>query len=295
MLIDTHAHIQFNAYRDDADEVIKRAIEEDILMIVPSSQITTSERAIRYAEKYTGKVFAAVGLHPIHLKQVEIDTSELGGQPGFKSRKEDFDYVAYKELVSQEGVVAIGEIGLDYAERLEVGESDRREQEDFFRKQIELALEVGKPIIQHCRSGFVGEKKRDAYEDTLRIISEYTSGGLRGVVHCYSGNFEQAKQYIDTGFYISFTGLITFVDLWKDIIKEIPLEHILVETDCPYMTPEPHRGKRNEPIYVKYVAEKIAEIKNISFEEVAEQTTKNAQNLFGIKVSNKFPTNNHQY
>lgn len=284
MLVDTHAHIQFNAYLDDADEVIKRAIERDILIIAPSSQITTSKRAIMYAEKYPGKVFAAVGLHPIHLKHVEIDTSELGGQPGFKSRKEDFDYDAYKELAFRPRVVAIGEIGLDYAERLGIEEGDRREQEEFFRKQIEIALEAGKPIIQHCRSGFVGEKKRDVHKDTLRIVSEYAPRGLRGVIHCYSGDIEQAKRYIDIGFYVSFTGLITFVDSWEDIIKKVPLENILVETDCPYMTPEPYRGKRNEPIYVKYVTEKIAEIKEIGFEEVARQTTKNAIKLFKLDI-----------
>lgn len=299
MLVDVHAHIQFNAFKDDADEVIKRAIDADVCMVAPSSQISTSQRSIEYAEKYPGKIFAGVGLHPIHLKPAYFDPSEEGA-PAFHTRVEEFSYGTYKKLAEDPRVVAIGETGLDYAEKLGVGERDREKQEELFRKQIELALEVNKSIVQHTRNGMAGGSKRDAHEDALRVISEYVTPprgngaslapkwggrGLRGVAHCYSGNLEQAKRYVELGFYVSFTGLITFVDTWEEVIKQIPLAHILTETDCPYMTPVPHRGKRNEPVYVKYVAEKIAEIKGISFEEVAEQTTQNAKTLFNLSLS----------
>lgn len=266
-------------------------------MITPSSQISTSERSIEYAEKYPGKVFGGVGLHPIHLKPAYFDPSEEAahevgeprpvsgrGAPAFNTRVEEFSYERYKKLAENPRTVAIGETGLDYAEKLEVGEGDQKKQEELFRKQIELALEVGKPIIQHCRNGVVDGKKRNAHDDALRIVSEYVPKGLKGVAHCYSGNLEQAKRYVELGFYVSFTGLITFVDQWEDVIREVSLEYILTETDCPYMTPVPHRGKRNEPAYVRYVAEKIAEIKKVSFEEVAEQTSENARRLFDLKV-----------
>lgn len=281
MLIDIHAHIQFNAYKDDADDVIRRATSHGVLMIAPSSQITTSERSLEYAKKYPHKIWGAVGLHPIHLKPAYFDPSEEGA-PAFHTRVEEFEYAKYKKLASDPLVVAIGETGLDYGERLEVGEGDRERQEELFRNQIELALEGEKPIIQHCRSGKIDGEKRNAHEDTLRIISEYTSRGLRGVAHCYSGNLGEAKRYIDLGFYISFTGLITYVNQWDTVIQEIPLERIMVETDCPYMTPVPFRGKRNEPMYVEYVARKIAELKGVSFEEVARQTTENARTLFRL-------------
>ncbi len=284
MLIDVHAHIQFNAYRDDVDEVIKRAIDSDVLMIAPSSQISTSQRSIEYAEKYPGNIFGGVGLHPIHLKEAYFDPSEEG-VPAFHTRVEEFSYETYKKLAEHPRVVAIGETGLDYAEKLAVGKGDQKKQEDLFRKQIEIALEVKKPIIQHTRSGIVARSARDAHEDALRVIAEHVPRGLRGVAHCYSGNIEQAKRYVELGFYISFTGLITFVDQWREVIREIPLRQLLVETDCPYMTPVPHRGERNEPSFVRYVAKKIAEVKGISFDEVAKQTTKNAIDLFNLPLT----------
>ena len=283
MLIDIHAHIQFNAYKEDADVVIKRAIDSGVFMVAPSSQLSTSERSVEYAQKYPGKIFAGVGLHPIHLKEAYFDPSEEGA-PHFHTRVEEFSYETYKKLAENSHVVAIGETGLDYAERLGVGENDREKQEELFRKQIELALEVGKPIIQHCRSGIVNERKCNAHNDAIRIIAEYIPRGLLGVVHCYSGNIEQAKRYVESGFYISFTGLITYVNDWDKVIREIPIDRIMVETDCPYMTPVPHRGERNEPAYVRYVAERIAEIKEVSFEEVAGQTTENAAKLFNLSL-----------
>ncbi len=280
-LVDIHAHIQFNAFKDDADQVIQRALDAGVRMVAPSSQISTSERSLFYAEKYPNQIFAAVGLHPIHLKPTHFDASE-DGAPAFETRVEEFSYEHYKELAASPHVVAIGETGLDYAERLHVSEADRRGQEKLFRRQIELSLDVGKPIIQHCRSGPVGDVNRDAHDDALTIIGEYISRGLHGVAHCYSGNLDEARRYIALGFYLSFTGLITFVDAWEEVIREIPLERIMVETDCPYMTPVPHRGTRNEPLYVEFVARKVAEIKRVPFEDAARITTENAVSLFGL-------------
>ena len=280
-LIDIHGHVQFSAFKDDADEVIKRALDQGVYIIAPSSQLSTSKRAIAYAEKYPGKIFAGVGLHPIHLKPAHFDPSE-GEAPAFQTHGEQYDETVWRPLAENSRVVALGEVGLDYIERLELLEKDREIQEEVFRKEIELALSVNKPIIQHCRSGLVASKFRDAHDDALRIIAEYVPKGLRGVAHCYSGNIEQAKKYLDLGFHLSFTGLVTFNNSWDEVIKTAPLERLMVETDCPYMTPVPHRGKRNEPMYVRYIAEKIAELKGLSFEKVAEQTTKNAKQLFNL-------------
>jgi len=226
-------------------------------------------------------------LHPIHLKPAKFDPSE-GEAPSFQTHGDQFDEKTWRPLAENKNVIALGEVGLDYIDRLELSEKDRDVQEETFRKEIELALSVNKPIIQHCRSGIVEGKERDAHDDALRIIRDYILNSepstLRGVAHCYSGNIGQAKKYLDLGFHLSFTGLITFNNLWDEVIKMAPLERLMVETDCPYMTPIPHRGKRNEPMYVRYMADKIAELKGFSFERVAERTTKNAQELFGLPL-----------
>ena len=280
-LFDIHAHIQFSAFKTDADEVIERALNDGIFMIAPSSQMSTSKRAIDYAKKYPGKIWAGIGLHPIHLKPAFYDPSEEGAEP-FQTRAEVFDEMAYEELAKHDEVKAIGETGLDYAERLAVSNEEQAEQERVFREHITVALKVQKPLIQHPRSGTVGGKSRDAHDDALHVIAEYAKKGLRGTAHCYSGSLEQAKRYLDIGFYLSFTGLITFNHSWDEVIKYAPLERIMVETDIPYMTPEPYRGKRNEPSYVRYVAERVAALKELSFDEVAQQTTENAIELFKL-------------
>lgn len=281
MLFDIHAHVQFNAFKDDADEVITRARDAGVYMVAPSSELSTSLRSIEYAKKYPGLIWAGVGMHPIHLKGLEHDESELSSDAIAHFEKEKFAVLA-----QDPHVVGIGEIGLDYIDRLKVSEQDRAMQEQVFRDQIEIALANNKPIIQHCRSGMVDEQARDAHEDALAILSAYFLSGkkVRGVAHCYSGNLDQARRYLTLGFSISFTGLITFNQTWDDVIKGIPIERIMTETDCPYMTPVPFRGQRNEPAYVKYVAQRIAMIKEASFEEVAAQTSLNAKNLFKLSI-----------
>ena len=195
----------------------------------------------------------------------------------YKSKPEEFDYDFYLNLAKNKKVVGIGECGLDYFRTSD--ESLKEKQKEVFIKHLKLAKEANKPIIIHCRN---------AHDDLLKIL-HLAVKPPSGVMHFFTGTLEQAKKYIGLGFYISFSGVITFpprkgeiVGAYDEIIKNIPLEKILVETDCPFVAPVPHRGKRNEPAYVKYVAQKIAEIRGVSFEKVTEQTTKNAKRLFGI-------------
>lgn len=281
MLIDSHCHLQFNAYKDDADEVIRRSLAENILMIAVGSQASTSKRGIKYAKKYPEKIWAAVGLHPIHLTEQEVDEEEIH----FKSREEKFDYNFYKKLAMDPKVVGIGETGFDFfhlPKNIALPEIEKR-QAEVFESHCELANELNLPLILHCREAHSALLSR-----LTKIIQE---GKLksRGVAHCFSGNWAVAKQYLDLGFYLGFTGIITFESrtsqrkkmetLWE-VVKKSPLDRILIETDAPYLAPEPHRGKRNEPLFVKFIAEKIAQLKNLSYDEAAEQTFKNTLNLF---------------
>ncbi len=271
MLIDTHAHINFSVYKDDADEVIKRALKNDIWMINVGSQYDTSKRAVEMTEKYEKGVYAAITLHHIHLGPSKfINKQEVDPFLKFKTKEEKFDKEKYKKLALNPKVVAIGETGLDY---YHVNEEEAKElQGQVFKQHLELAHELEKPLIFHCRK---------AYNDLLGIL-QATSYKLQAVLHCFMGKWSQAEEFLDMGFYLGFNGLITYCRDYDKVIKNTPLERILIETDCPYLTPPPHRGKRNEPLYVKYVAEKIAEIKEIPFEKVADQTTKNAKELFDI-------------
>jgi TatD DNase family protein len=251
MLIDTHAHVNFNAYKLDADEVIRRSLDGDTWIINTGSQYSTSKKAVELAQRYKEGVYAVVGLHPIHA------------QDGFDCEK-------YKQLARSPGVVAIGEIGLDYKEEYV---SFKEKQKEVFLKQLDLAQELHLPIVFHCRM---------AHDELIEILSSPSAvnGSLSGVLHCFTANWAQAEKYLEMGLYLGFNGIIFKMSL-DDIIKKTPLQRILIETDCPYLTPPPKQG-RNEPIYVKYVAEKIAKIKDISFEETMRVTTENAKKLFKI-------------
>src|SRR3989338_4846460 len=275
LLIDTHAHVNFNDFKDDSKEVIKRSLDENIWMINVGAERKTSERAVKMAEEYKEGVYAAIGLHPSHLIEQDVEYKEKGELIKYKSKPEEFDYGFYLNLAKNKKVVGIGECGLDYFRTSD--ESFKEKQKEVFIKHLELEKEENKPIIILCRN------PHDVLLKILRLAVNPPSGAM----HFFTGNLEQAKRYINLGFYISFSGVITFSPRKEDvacaydeIIKNIPLEKILVETDCPYVAPVPHRGKRNEPQYVKYVAHKIAELRGMSFEEVAEQTTKNARELF---------------
>lgn len=273
MLIDTHAHINFNAFKDNGEEAVKRALAEDIWIINVGSERKTSQRAVEYAQKYKEGVFAAVGLHPGSLRAQEIETKvDEKETVNFKMEAEEFDYEFYKNLAQQDKVVAIGEIGLDYYRNVARPEL----QKEALLEQLGLAECLNKPVMLHCR---------EAHDDLLKILKTWTMVGNkppRGVIHSFSGRWSQAEQYLAMGFYLGFNGIITFARDYDRVVKEMPLERLLLETDCPYLTPEPFRGKRNEPSYVKYVAQKVAELRGISVEKVAEATTKNAKNLFKL-------------
>lgn len=281
MIIDTHAHINFNAFKDDVDEVIHRSLNEQIWMINVGSQYSTSKRAVEIAESYgeglpadRRGVYAAVGLHPIHLETglVKIKTDPQEVQ--FQTKEEIFDYEKYKELAESKKVVAIGEIGFDYYWKPKTQKrlSDfQQKQREIFSSQLELARELNLPVIIHCRM---------AYDQLTEALRPYKVN-IRGVLHCYTGNWEQTKPYLDMDIYFGFNGLIFKMPPSEEVIKKLPLEKILIETDAPYLTP-PQEDGRNEPIYIKHVVNKIAQIKGLSYEEVAEATTQNAKKLFRI-------------
>lgn len=250
-IIDTHAHLNFKAYEKDRDEVIKRALKNGIWMINVGADFETSKKAVELAREYPQGIFAAVGFHPSSVKG------------------EEFSYEKYKELALNEKVVAIGEIGLDYYRIKDNDLKIKEKQKEIFIKQIELALEMDKPLIIHCR---------DAHKDVLEILNSK----LKGVIHCFSGNYKQARQYRQMGFKIAFNGIITFSRDYDKVILDTPIEDILLETDCPYLAPVPFRGQRNEPLYVMEVAKKLAELKNLSFEEISERTATNAIEVFRL-------------
>jgi len=292
MLIDTHAHLNFNTYKADSTEVIKRTLENDVWVINIGTQYDTSKKAVEIAEKYEKGVYAAIGLHPIHLNaglvKMKLDQEEVA----FNSREEEFDYKKYKELAENEKVVAVGEIGLDYyykpktKRKLELFKEKQREA---LLKQLNLAEELNLPVIFHCRM---------AHEDLLEILNyklKAINYKLRGVMHGFVGTTEQLQKYLKMGFYIGFNGII-FKNIeginFEENIRKTSLNRILIETDCPYLVPPlpvealakagPFENQRNEPLYIKYVAEKIAKIKNLSFEEIAKITTENAKELFKL-------------
>ncbi|MCX6763118.1 MAG: TatD family hydrolase [Candidatus Moranbacteria bacterium] len=275
MLIDTHAHLNFHAYKKDADEVVKRALEKEMLVVNVGSQYSTSVRAIEMAKKYP-QLFAAVGLHPIHLKKriVKHRDSEELDEIEIPANGEDFNYQKYLELVKEEKVVAVGEVGLDY-HHLETGDNAedlKRKQKEIFLEFIKLSNEVRKPIIIHCW---------DAYEELLEILKS-SPVDKKGIIHSFIGNYKTARKFIDSGFKIGLNGIITYGISYDRLIKETELKDIVIETDCPYLTPGPHKGERNEPILVELVAQKIADIKGLTLAKVAEITTQNAKAVLGF-------------
>jgi TatD DNase family protein len=282
--IDIHAHVNFKAFDEDREETIRRALDNDTWVINIGTQIDTSQKAVEMTHKYNEGVYAIIGLHPIHTGASYHDTKELGeGGKEFTSRGEIFDKEAYRELLKDPKVVAIGECGLDYY-RMDADSIEK--QKKTFIAQIELANEFNKPLMLHIRNN-PKDKKHDAYLDALEILKKYSKvnpafGGARGDVHFFAGNTDVAKMFVDFGFTLSFTGVITFTDAYDKVIKNTPLDMIMSETDAPYVTPVPYRGKRNEPSYVKEIVKKIAEIKNLPEEEVARAIIQNAKRMFGI-------------
>ncbi len=275
MLIDTHSHVNFSAFKDDADAVIRRSLENETWLINVGSDYKTSRRALEYANKYEKGVYAAIGLHPIHTQETEED--------GIKIHKEEFNYEFYEKLAKFEKVIAIGEIGLDYY-RIDPAQdvhAIKEKQKEVFYEQLKLAALSNLPVIIHCRQ---------AHDDLLEILKDFKKefrdylpkNKPWAVMHCFSGDENLAWEYFSLGLIVSFTGLITFSKQWDDLIRKLPMDKFMVETDCPFMTPEPFRGQRNEPMLVKYVAQRIAEIKNLPVERIAEATTETARKFFSI-------------
>ncbi|MBU0611832.1 TatD family hydrolase [Patescibacteria group bacterium] len=285
--IDIHSHTNFKAFEEDGDEVIQRALDNGTWVINVGSQYSTSKRAVEIANKYETGVFACVGLHPIHLEEQFHDDEEIGGE-GFTTRAEEFDKEAYRELLKDPKVVGIGECGLDY---YHLNKDSVEKQKKAFIEQIELANEVNKPLMLHMRNNPT-DKSLNVYDDVLEILKKYAKAcpegsGVKGVSHCFSGTAKDMKNFVDLGFYISFSGNVTYKHKagfpdYEEIIKATPLDKILADTDSPYLAPVPHRGERNEPVYVKEIVKKIAEIKNLEEEIIAKSIVENAKRLFDI-------------
>lgn len=280
--IDIHAHTNFAAYETDREAVIARARENGVVIINVGTQLDTAKKTVELATLHDN-CYAIIGLHPIHTTSCHHDEQELGeGNKEFVSRGEIFDVHAYRELAQNNPkVVGFGECGLDYYRN---DENTKTEQEKAFRAHIELALELDMPLMLHVRAS---KGTMDAYIDVLKILHEYKKEAgekLRGDVHFFAGTIEIAQQFLDIGFDMSFTGVITFAKEYVKLVKFVPLDRMHAETDCPYVTPVPHRGTRNEPAYVIEVVKKIAEIKGESIENVAAQLAKNAERLFGVTL-----------
>ncbi|MFH1424020.1 MAG: TatD family hydrolase [Candidatus Nealsonbacteria bacterium] len=286
MLIDTHAHLNFNAYKEDGSEVLRRSLDGGVFMINVGSQYSTSQRAVEIAQKYETGVYAAVGLHPIHLETGLVKIKDDPEEIQFKTTEEDFDYEKYKNLalgknLDSSGIktlaqskkaVAIGEVGLDYYWRPKTKARQalfKEKQKAILARQLDLAEELSLPVIFHCRM---------AHDDLIATLKQRNN--ITGVIHCFTGDQAQAQKYLEMEFYLGLNGIIFKLNL-DEIIEKMPLDRILIETDCPYLTPPPEQG-RNEPIFVKYVAEKIAKIKHLSYEEIADITTQNAKKIFKI-------------
>lgn len=255
MLFDTHAHLYDDKFQYDREEMLHQVFETVSYVVVPGEDRETSAKALELATKYP-QIYAAVGYHP-HLAETMTEA--------------DFAQIKAWALAEPK-VVAIGEIGLDYY----YDNSPRDVQKEVFRRHIQLAKEVDLPIVVH---------DRDAHGDILAILKEEQDEKLRGILHCYSGSYEMATVLIDMGFYISFAGPVVFPKSTKlkEVAAKLPLERILIETDSPYLTPPPYRGRRNDPSRVYYVAEEIARLHDVPVDEVIATTTRNAKHIYQIK------------
>ena len=273
MIIDTHSHLNFKAYEKDLSEVVKRCLDNNVWMINVGSKYETSKRAAEIAEGYEFGVYASIGLHPIYAGAEFVKMKTDPDEGDFLIKEEVFDYEKYKKLGQFKKVVAIGEIGLDYYYKPKTTgklNAFKEKQKEILLKQLRLAEELNLPVIFHCRM---------AHQDLIGILKDMLE--IKGVIHCFTGSWDEAKQYLDMGLCLGINGIMFKMDL-SETIEKMPIEKILVETDCPYLTPPQENGKRNEPVFIKYVIEKIAEIRKISYNKIEEQTFLNAKKLFNI-------------
>ncbi len=252
MIIDTHSHLYLEEFNSDIDQIILRSKQSGVEKIyLPAIDSQTTQQLIQLEIKYPSYCIAMMGLHPCYVKE---------------NYKAELEKVS--SLLQQRKFAAIGECGLDFY----WDKTFEKEQYEALEQQIEWALEYQLPIVLHTRN---------ATQETIDVIKKYADKGLKGIFHCFGGSADEANQIIETGFYLGIGGVITYKNSGLDkVINEIDLKHIVLETDSPYLTPVPNRGKRNETSFLKIIAEKIAELKNCSYEEVANATTQNALSLF---------------
>lgn len=256
MFIDTHAHLQDKAFEKDLNDTIIQARKNGVgIIVIPGTDMKTSKKAIEIANSNV-QIFAATGYHPHDAKKFKLNDLEI-----------------LESMFSQNVVVAFGEIGLDFHYDF----SPRDTQKSVLREQLKLAKKIKKPLILHSR---------ESQRELISILEQEEAYKLGGVVHCFSGNIDEALKFVEMGFYIGFTGVVTYknADMMRDVAKVIPLERILVETDAPYLAPNRERGKRNEPKNIPVITEKLAEIRKISVNEMSEILLDNAKNLFKFPI-----------
>lgn len=262
MLVDTHAHLNLKDFQKDLDQVVKRSVAAGVNKIIcVSSNVKEAKKAIKISQKFPGTVFAAVGIHP---QQTDPDNSDSLEKQIKKLSK----------LAQEKEVVAIGECGLDYS-LAPPGEKDRSKEEQFFlfKEQLKLALQLNKPLLIHSRK---------AFPDTVSLIEKLTNSNLTGVFHCYAAGKKGIEKVNQLDFFFGIDGNLTYDEGLQNVFKQIPLEKILLETDCPELAPIPFRGQRSEPAHVKIIAEFLAKLKGVTFKKVAQTTTQNAEKIFKI-------------
>lgn len=255
-LIDSHAHIQGEEYAGDVAQVLESARKSGVAKVIVvggAGDLSSNAAALKLAESQQG-LYATVGMHPHDAK----DVSEA-------------DFETLKRLTANPKVIAVGETGLDFY----YNHSPQDLQRKVFARFIGMARETGLPLIVH---------DRDAHREIADLLRHHGEGEIIGVIHCFTGDYDAAKAFMDLGFYLSFSGIITFknAEPLRETVRKLPIERMLVETDSPYLAPVPYRGRRNEPAYVRFVAETVARVKNLSLDEVARITSRNVENLFGI-------------
>src|SRR3989344_2454283 len=258
-IFDSHCHPQMAQYDKDREEMLKRAKDAGVFMICVGMDYETSKQGIALAQKYEG-MWASVGLHPND------------------NLNEKFQAKEYEELLKMPKVVAIGEIGLDYYRTTELKDQDFQKRR--FEEQLDLAVRMDIPVILHSRDSGKGSTGK-VHKDMVEILLDFKPAKA-GVAHSFTGDINDARKYLDLGFYLGFNGILTFARQYDEVVKYAPLDRILLETDAPFLAPEPYRGKRNEPFYVVEVAKKIAELKNETLEKITDQTTENCKKLFGL-------------
>ena len=253
-LIDTHCHLYAEEFVEDIDDIMQRAELEGITKLyLPAIDSESHEAMLKLAERFSGKCISMMGLHPCYVKE------------NFEK-----ELLMVKHWLNKKNFAAIGEIGLDFYHDTTFAP----QQYDAFRRQMEWAIAYDLPIVIHTRN---------AMQETINLVKEFVPRGIRGIFHCFSGSYESAKEIINAGFYLGIGGVITYKNSGlPEVLKKIDLKHLVLETDAPYLTPVPFRGKRNESSYLKYIAAKLAEVKEITIEEVAEATTANAEKIFGL-------------